>query len=651
MNTNYNMDSIFQQKINGLEMPFQVADWSLMEKILDTSFVEGKVNMTENITEAERIIAEKIEGHAMESMPEDWQMFEKTLQENTFDNLVANSLLQHEIAMPASDWADFEKDLTTQNFDNQFQTLQNYEMPLEMGLWEDLDADLTAAPFEAIFAEKLNNVTQNPPHKDWAEMASKLDQADFDVAVSKHLQLHEMTYLPADWKVMVALLDKNEEKPVAGFWDWRKFAILGALLLGGTGAALLWTKFDGKQLPKAVIGEPKPYDKEVKSSVESLPKVDDAKKEEAEKPENKQVNAEIVKHSLSSNKQNQPNRLSFIQQNKGVKVEKKAELNQTNRLNLAYADFQFLQNDGGEKVEGNTSPVISVPIEKKLENVPVERNIPVLEKTKDDSTKNTAPETKVFAENKSQVVENKVVDAENALIPEKQKSFEIRQIGSVSPLIMQNLHTNVTIPISPKNTLPSAISLGWYASPLQSLAELNSKGKNGFSTGLRMEIGTETDAFVTGALYADKRFETRYFKYSAKFQQNYEHLLRGHIQEIGLPFLYKHNFKVAKGFSLYAQGGLIPIVTIREEYEHADPTNAANVGVSDLSRMKMDVEEKAYHKYLGYAQFSPGLQYKYKHFSVFAEPYFQWGMQRMSTEQKRMSSYGVGFGFLYRFGQ
>jgi len=657
------MDSIFQQKINSLEMPFQVEDWTLMEKILDTSFVEGKENMTDKIIEAEKIIAEKIAGHFAEMMPEDWQILDKTLQETAFDNLVVNSLLQHEVTMPASDWADFEKELDIQNFDNQFQTLQTYEMPLEMSLWQELDADLTAAPFEAIFAEKLNNLTHPPSPKDWGEMASKLNQAAFDTAVAKHLQTHEMAYLPADWKLMEALLDKNDEKPVAGFWDWRKLAILGALLLGGTGATLLWTKFDGKQLPKAVMGEPKPYEKEVKSRVESLPEVKELKKDETKKPENEQVDAS---NSLSLNKQNQGNRLNSLLHHKGIKVEQKTQSAPTQDLSSTKVETQFSQNDQNvflenvkaerkakmENVSRNVlPPVISIPSDAKSENIPSEKNVPILKETKVEPAKDIPIKAEIFAQNKTQVSENKVVKTGNELISKKQNLAEIIQIGSISPLILQNFHTKVDASLGQKEILPSAISLGFYASPLQSVAELNNKGKNGFSAGLRMEIGTEKDAFVTGALYADKRFETRYFKYSAKFQQNYEHLLRGHVQEIGLPLLYKRNFSLTKGLSLYAQGGLVPVITLSENYEHADPTNPANVGIADLSRMKMVEQEKYYHAYFGYAQASPGLQYRYKHFSAFIEPYFQWGVQRMSAEQKRINSYGLGFGVLYRIGK
>lgn len=647
MKQNYNMDSIFQQKINGLEMPFQAADWTLMDEMLENSFVEGAGNMTDNSTEAEKIIAEKIEGHSMEMMPEDWQMFAQTLQETNFDNLVANSLLQHEITMPQSDWADFEQDLVTQNFDNQFQTLQTHEMPLEMGAWDELDADLTAAPFESIFAEKLNNLTQKPSQKDWVEMASKLDQASFDAAVAKQLQTHQMAFAPEDWKLMEALLDEKEKKPLVAFWDWRKWAILGSLLLGGGAAFWSWNGFDGKELPKAVMGETKPYEKEVKSNAEPLPKSQAIENEKDNLPKEENLNkkeAETIKveSNFHSKEKGQNNRPKSLENDKlGISHTNKKENSQHEKAAKMENIFQ------------NVPPVVSPLNENAKENAPSERNIPILEKTKvaPIPTKNALHKAEILAENKLQSIDNKEVENNTSIIKTKQNALEIHSIVGVSPLIAQNLRTDVWIPISEKKQISSQVSLGLYASPLQSVAELNSKGKNGFATGLRMEVGTEKWSFVTGALYADKQFETRYWKYSAKLQHNYEHLLKAHVQEIGLPFLYKRNFDLVKGFSIYGQGGWIPIVTIKENYEHADPTNPSNTGISDLSRMVMEKQEQFYHAYLGYAQVSPGVQYRYKHLSVFAEPYFQWGIQRMSMEEKRMHSYGLGFGVLYKIGK
>ncbi|MFN0204500.1 MAG: hypothetical protein ACKVTZ_23475, partial [Bacteroidia bacterium] len=193
------------------------------------------------------------------------------------------------------------------------------------------------------------------------------------------------------------------------------------------------------------------------------------------------------------------------------------------------------------------------------------------------------------------------------------------------------------------------VHLGLYSSGFLSVAELKDTGLIGGAFGLRSEIEVGKWSLVNGIIWGQKNIQTFYYKYSPRLGDFYQHKLIGATRELGFAVNAKYRQPLGKKWSVYSQFGIMPFISLREDYAHFDPTTIENYAVrQDFSKMTPAVQTHQFRTYWGYAQLMPGVQYRYKNLTFYAEPFFQWSLEKLSTEQKRIHSYGIGGGLMYR---
>ena len=132
-------------------------------------------------------------------------------------------------------------------------------------------------------------------------------------------------------------------------------------------------------------------------------------------------------------------------------------------------------------------------------------------------------------------------------------------------------------------------------------------------------------------------------------------MLDAEFKSLEVPVLVKYRFPKTGKVQLYAQAGLATMVTLEENYLRYNPLsfeNADRISRSVDKTQHIPTNQKlTLNTYVGNIQAAAGLEYEVSdRLSLQLEPYFQWGLQPMGTEQKSLHSLGVGTALVYNFG-
>ena len=191
-----------------------------------------------------------------------------------------------------------------------------------------------------------------------------------------------------------------------------------------------------------------------------------------------------------------------------------------------------------------------------------------------------------------------------------------------------------------------------YAGALTTVVELKDKPKFGYTFGLRgiLELNKKWSV-VADVLYANRNFEHLYYKYSEFHNAERLNFLKGTIVSMDIPIMLRRNFSLGNHFTFYAQSGVAPSLTLKESYDHFDPERMNNLTFADneITKMIPTEQEINFQPYIGNLVASMGLTAKVKHFNLSVEPKFQWCVHRVSMEQKRTYTAGIGVGMGYLF--
>lgn len=201
------------------------------------------------------------------------------------------------------------------------------------------------------------------------------------------------------------------------------------------------------------------------------------------------------------------------------------------------------------------------------------------------------------------------------------------------------------------------ISLEAYAANSSTRAELSGPNAGpGFLMGLRGVFPVKGNwSVVTGMQYGKKKFSHEYYVIS---DRAYLNAVEGELNVIEAPLMLRHTFPSRKKLSLFAQAGVVTMLSISEEYKHYDPVAPANRGILTLAPaedLKPQVQQRRLNTYPGNILMALGLRYKInEELALQAEPYFQQGIQRTKGSdsfrfEKKLSTAGMGLGVSWTF--
>ncbi|TAE48076.1 MAG: PorT family protein [Bacteroidetes bacterium] len=201
------------------------------------------------------------------------------------------------------------------------------------------------------------------------------------------------------------------------------------------------------------------------------------------------------------------------------------------------------------------------------------------------------------------------------------------------------------------------ISLEAYAANTSTRAELSGPDAGpGFMTGVRGVFPVKGNwSVVTGMQYGKKKFSHEYYVIS---DRAYLNAIEGELNVVEAPMMLRHAFPSRKKFSLFAQAGVVTMLSISEEYKHYDPVAPANRGILTLAPaedLKPQVQQRRLNTYPGNILMALGLRYKIsEELALQAEPYFQQGIQRTKGSdsfrfEKKLSTAGMGLGLSWTF--
>ncbi|MEM6763725.1 MAG: outer membrane beta-barrel protein [Bacteroidota bacterium] len=207
---------------------------------------------------------------------------------------------------------------------------------------------------------------------------------------------------------------------------------------------------------------------------------------------------------------------------------------------------------------------------------------------------------------------------------------------------LPSLGDKVATTVGDKLLFDPEVKIGWVSGTADSRAELNEAGRGGFITGIRAELALNDElSVVSGILYAQKV----YFHQRGIFTANRTPAtleLSGEFQTVEVPILVRFTFPSQNKFNLYLQGGAVTMVTLKEDY-------ITESIVESAARNRQAVpSERSYNTYLGNLQAAIGVSYEVTpDLDLQLEPYFQWGLQKMGREGKKIYSSGLMVSFMY----
>lgn len=489
-------------------------------------------------------------------------------------------------------------------FDTQLQQSLSSLTDSETPDWSDFSQKLTDASFDTQFAEKVNAYEVNLPTQDWTQFESVLQTASFDNHLRNILDTHETPYVSGDWKHMRTLLDGTQKPKVFAPYLWASVGLI-ALLLGGL-AIGKWVNHApttpiAAQNPSIVA---KPSSPTVTAPVIVAPE----KSQAAPLTQTASVQQQPSKHIQS--------RATVPTQSAIVKPMSDAPVTQPIVSNLTNAISSSTYIPNSEAVVN-----VSKPVDK------VEKWV----QTTDKPVISPAQPTQL-----SPAVATKT----------EKSAISIRTLSSQhANMAATTLGQNVGNPYFSKPKKPTfKVYLGGVVTGLGTVAELNEVPKYGYNAGLQSDfIFSPKWSVQVQALYGYRQLEHRYYKYSEPLQKWRRHLLQGELASIDIPISVKRTWQINRKWGVYGRLGVMQMLSLTENYLHYDPTRLENLYIEDgnFARMIPTPEKQSFQMYAMNLVMGAGIQYDWQNIRFTGEPTLQLGLQPVSSEQQKLSSFGM----------
>lgn len=621
------------------------------------------------------------------------------MPDNQFEQHIRDKLADYQAQFEQNDWALIAEELDQADWDSQIRTkLVGYEAPFDLGDWQFM-ANHLDSPFDTYIRKQLTHFTSRFNPADWARMAQLLDDslessirarledhsvpfrpvsdwplmvnaldlnfddairdkfagysqesemaADweliaselvpaFDQVVQEKLEAHSAPYHEMEWLRMAAVLDAaDDDDGVAWYVRWQTYAVAASfILLAMLGVGSLQVLSEKIWPPTELASEVIPSEEKLASA-----ETETAGNNTGTPSPNQTRDAIVSSQEPDTDESSEESVLAtagVVTLTEGELTDQTAASNRvTNSIEAIDLASTALQQD------------IPLPLSTTLASVgSVEDiNVNVLPgELQEGTADNTEPRLMADSRKSRKDIELTAISHQNKEIGLGffQSSFE-ELLGKNAP----NLDSRVNL----KNP---EVRLGIYTGSTHSVAELNDASKPGYAVGLRAEIRFD-DAWsiVSGISYTNKQLSHNYYIF-ADDRTQWENILDAKIKSLEVPVLVRYRFPATENqkVQLYAQAGIATMVTLEESYARYNPLSFEN---SDRISRNVDRDQHiptnqrfTLNTYVGNIQAAAGIEYKVsKRLSLELEPYFQWGLQPMGTEQKQLHTVGVGAAMIY----
>ncbi|MEM9719772.1 MAG: outer membrane beta-barrel protein [Bacteroidota bacterium] len=558
------------------------------------------------------------------------------MREDTFDRIIQGRLQSHEVPFVPDDWEILAE------------KLQEASGPHEAGVstpvFESFD-DAIRAKFDSFAVEES-------PSTHWKELSEKMYGA-FDTSIEDTLSSYEVPYDPANWEAMVEHL----EKPFYHLFQQR---------LGQFKVPLM--RQDWKQMRQVLEKElpapaPKVYERwEVFAVAASLAflllflprfqSIDtpvgpiDIVSEETQAVEDNSTSETGDTETLSPMKED-----NISSQKVPLLAEAESKNFVESPANNNSQAMDIPQDLSSGNAESNSIP--PAEIVKKLEALP-----PTL--INNDLHPEKLP---VIAFEQKERFEP--FEEPSVIIPVSTVSSDISKEIDFIPTEAVELATS-------RNRISPEFLIGVYSGNTSSRVELNDKGGQGFSGGVRVEVKfTDLLSVVSGLQYAEKRFSHQ-FSISqtldnASGPTRTSQVLEAEFSTIELPTLVRLRLPSDEKNSLYVQTGIVSFVMVSESYKRFDPTspqntelisNGGGVVTNPTENLKHTDHKLSLTTYVANFHAAIGWEYKISQGLLLQlEPYFQMGLQDMRppgaspAEENKLYTGGIGASLFFDLNQ
>lgn len=571
-----------------------------------------------------QVLGDLIQNHS----PDDWLAMDKLLTDTAFDQQITNKLNSFEETITPTEIQLFDSFLADKALDTfiqqKFELIEAAEMEPD---WEDFETVLDSHNFDAQVSSKIGEMAEVAvPLADWNLFEQQLNTNTFDGAVHDKLATHTVPYRNRDWVAMRRLLEGLNPQ---GNYIWEKtkrlLPLLLLLLLMGGGAYWYTTLEDKKEVVTTV-----PQQK-----TERVPEKENFASVEADAKISQQNGIVVEGYSKDRSK---PALTPPLNTSKEVnKMHSSTSDNRDSHANNSIVS----ENASLAKIEPTTiianavlpKEVVSTENKETSTQVPAIENNELLTPTVAMPTANSQEPTAKITIQKSPY--------QNYILTTKPITHEL----------------NYQLKEGKEDIWNPQIAIGAYTSVLGSVVELNDTIQVGTSYGLRTELSLNQKwSLTTDILYGKRNFQTQYYKLYNPTNSMLQHLLIGNITSIDIPIMLKRKWNLTKkdNFAIYMQAGAIPTISIDENYTHYDPTTIENISKNWEGNLReMAPVQQSFHfkPYMGNIIVAPGLQYKVGSLRIQAEPRFQWAIQSLSLENKKVHSIGFGVSAVYILGK
>ncbi|WNJ15965.1 outer membrane beta-barrel protein [Pontibacter sp. G13] len=637
---NDTFDNIIKRKLEGYSLPFSEGAWEAYihasDLAIDRHIAESLHQLESNpdfstsdwsqfseaLTEqSDGSLRVKLDSHEIPSNEFDWAHMAAKLDGAAFEEVMIDKLEHAAPLFVASDWEDFSAKLDEDPVDTAIRDkLVAASLPLAPQAWETFEAH-QAATFDHVIQQKVAQLEVGIPAGDWEMMASMLDPHPFDGWIRTKLAHFAVPYDPAHWAYMQEKLDAPIEEIV------RTKLSNGSYLFSQPE----WKTMAGMLAQAGMLGRPAWWEATRKYG---------------------SIAAVILLLILFGTWQNQRSHGDWIPWNGLAQSDSELtkETDDVGTLDTLSVMAQTQEITEGER----TNTALSDTSPEGLHEGSFAELQPIASPSDPDL---------LAQEIKEEEAPSVGVDGEPIVFPSAattdpkdqwtkiDRLFMGHAFSLSSPSIKQN---GVTIPEEIVDKKGPKIKFGIYVASTNTKAELTRKDtQKGFNAGGRVEIRlNDRWSTLMGLQYSEKLFKHEYYLTSGN--QSFAFALDGDMQFIEFPLLMRYTFPSTGKLSLYLQGGMVTMVSIREDYTHYSPLDGGQNGPSvDPRRQPSEDRTWNLNTYPGNVQVSMGLEYQLtKGISLQLEPYFQQSLQRTKGADavglnKRLYSGGIGFSIMY----